>query len=176
MIAFDIPIRTRNPLNGSRKHWSIIARHRRFERKTAWMIALAHLPRTSSALPCVVTMRRLSAGTLDETEGALAAALKSVRDGIADALGLKNDEDERVQWRYEQQKCARGKFGVRVRIEASAVETTWTIMSKGSAEDTAALSDAFMQMFEKFLDAHPSMDVVVDIKSVPSVTVSANSG
>jgi hypothetical protein len=47
----------------------------------------------------------------------LQGALKSVRDGVADAYGIP-DNDSRITWRYSQERCGRGVFGVRVTIEA----------------------------------------------------------
>jgi hypothetical protein len=42
--------------------------------------------------------------------------LKAVRDGVADALGI-NDRSKRYTWKYAQERCARGRFGVRIRLE-----------------------------------------------------------
>jgi hypothetical protein len=47
----------------------------------------------------VVTITRVSPRLLDDDN--LRGALKAVRDGIADALGV-DDRDERVRWRYRQ--------------------------------------------------------------------------
>ncbi len=114
-VDFEIPVRTVNELNGSHQHWSVVARRRKHVRQAAMVVTIPHARRIP--LPVVVTLRRLSAGVLDDD--GLRAALKSARDGIADALGLRDDSDPRVTWRYEQGKCARGRFGVRVRIEAA---------------------------------------------------------
>jgi len=51
--------------------------------------------------PIVVTMIRVSPRLLDDDN--LAAAFKSVRDGIADALGI-DDRDPRITWKCEQAK------------------------------------------------------------------------
>jgi len=45
--------------------------------------------------------------------------LKAVRDGVADAFEI-DDRDKRVEWRYTQEKCGRGKFAVQVMIESKA--------------------------------------------------------
>lgn len=65
--------------------------------------------------PIVVTITRLSRGVLDDDN--LRGALKAVRDGIADALGLRSDSDPRVTWEYAQGKAARTRsFGVRIEV------------------------------------------------------------
>ncbi len=75
----------------------------------------------------VVTLERLAPSPgLDDDN--LRAALKAVRDGVADALGLSSDRDPRVTWLYAQADSralvragvapmlVRG-YGVRVRVE-----------------------------------------------------------
>lgn len=106
-----LPVQTVNELNGNRQHWTVISRRR----KSTRMVAKTMVPKAD--LPCVVTMTRLSAGTLDGD--GLQAALKSVRDGIADKLEV-NDNSPLVEWRYGQEKVPRGTFGVRVQIRGKA--------------------------------------------------------
>ena len=65
-------------------------------------------------MPCIITLIRQSAGTLDDDN--LRVSLKSIRDGIADAYGLA-DNDPGFDWRYDQEKAKRGVYGVRVKIE-----------------------------------------------------------
>ena len=45
----------------------------------------------------------------------LQSALKGVRDGCADALGVK-DNDPRVVWEYGQEPIKRGGYGVIVEV------------------------------------------------------------
>lgn len=49
----------------------------------------------------------------------LRAALKAVRDGIADAMGI-DDRDKRVRWAYAQ---SRGPYSVSVRVVRGTVRT-----------------------------------------------------
>ncbi|NLA68297.1 MAG: hypothetical protein GX856_08670 [Gammaproteobacteria bacterium] len=107
--AVELPLRTLGP-NGSHGHWSVLARRRKSERRTAAALCPAH------ALPCVVRLTRLSAGELDDDN--LRGALKGVRDGVADRLGV-DDRDPRVRWEYGQAKCKRGEYGVLVEIMAA---------------------------------------------------------
>ena len=107
MIEFQLPIKTVNPVNGAHGHWRKVARIRKSQRQTARLLT----PRFE--MPAVVTMTRLSAGVLDDDN--LRPALKSVRDGIADKLGIA-DNDPRVTWRYAQQRCKRGTWAVVVMV------------------------------------------------------------
>lgn len=108
MTAF-LPIKTVGGLN-AREHWK--ARHARVknERKTAWLLVPKH------SLPCTVIMTRLSAGELDSDN--LQGAMKATRDGIADKLGVA-DNDPRVSWLYAQRRCKRGEYGVEVTIQGA---------------------------------------------------------
>lgn len=71
--------------------------------------------------PVVVTLTRLSRGELDDDN--LRGALKSVRDGVADALGLKSDRDPRVRWEYGQGRGTKAQpYGVRIEVRAREIE------------------------------------------------------
>ncbi len=105
-VSAILQLRTQGP-NGSHGHWSTLARRRKAERRTAATLCPAH------ALPATVTLTRLSAGELDDDN--LRGALKGVRDGVADRLGV-DDRDPRVTWRYAQARCPRGQYGVRIDI------------------------------------------------------------
>jgi hypothetical protein len=102
-----LPLRTVSEMN-VRTHWSARAKRMKTARRTAAALCPA------SALPCTVTMTRHSAGTLDDDN--LRSALKGVRDGIADRLGV-DDASPAVEWRYEQAKAKRGEYAVHIRIE-----------------------------------------------------------
>lgn len=120
MIEFIIPAKTVNELNGSHQHWRTVSKRRKIIRKMSFAMTSSRQPLArvqrwrAGSDKAVITMTRQSAGTLDDD--GLRAALKSVRDGIADAYGLA-DNDPRFDWRYDQEKAKRGASGVRVRIE-----------------------------------------------------------
>lgn len=103
-----LPIKTVSEMN-MRAHWAIRATRMREHRQTAFLM-VSKVP-----LPCVVTMTRLSAGELDDDN--LRSALKGVRDGIADRLGVA-DNHPGIRWRYEQERVSRGTFGVRVEVSS----------------------------------------------------------
>ena len=105
-----LPLRTVSEMN-VRTHWATRAKRTKTARRTAAALCPA------ASVPCVVTMTRHSAGTLDDDN--LRSALKAVRDGIADRLGV-DDADSRVEWKYEQAACKRGEYAVHVRIEEEA--------------------------------------------------------
>ena len=112
MISFTIPVRTVSALN-ARMHWAARARQVKKERQAT---ALWFPKRRIVELPAVVTMVRLSPGTLDDDN--LRGALKGVRDEIARQLGV-DDRDARVEWKYAQ---GRGKAAVLVTIEGLKTE------------------------------------------------------
>ena len=107
---FTLDIQTKSEMNERCHHLARWARLRD-HRTVAWATLLNKTPE----LPVVVTMTRLSPGTLDSHDN-LRSALKGVVDGIADALGV-DDADPRVTWKYAQEKCERGTHQVRVEIE-----------------------------------------------------------
>lgn len=106
--AVEMPIATPNPVNGSHGHWRVVSARRKKQRKAAYLLTPA---RWAQHLPATIRLVRLSAGVLDDDN--LRPALKSARDGIADKLGIA-DNDPRVTWDYAQERCKRGQTGVRV--------------------------------------------------------------
>lgn len=94
MIAVTIPVKTVSESNG-RDHWRVKARRVRLQRRAAWELC----PRVG--LPCIVTLVRVSPRALDDDN--LRGALKAIRDGVADRLGI-DDRDPRVEWSYAQRK------------------------------------------------------------------------
>lgn len=110
-----IPVATPNPLNGSHRHWSAVARQRKRIRKTVceWLYFAARPDRPE--LPATVRLTRLSSGQLDDDN--LLAALKPVRDAVADWLDV-DDADARIRWQYAQRSTQRGKQAVAIRFLA----------------------------------------------------------
>ena len=68
--------------------------------------------------PLTVTMTRIAPRELDSDN--LAISFKHVRDGIADWLGV-NDNDKRVTWKYAQERGAPKHYAARVEIKADAM-------------------------------------------------------
>lgn len=115
-VTFTLPVKTVNEKNSS-EHWRYRQKRAKAHRASAtWGLHCALRDGVIWRLqpPWVVTCTRLSSGVLDAHDG-LPAALQHVVDGIADALGIP-DNDPRVTWRYAQEKCKRGRYAVRVTV------------------------------------------------------------
>lgn len=113
MIAFTVPVRTVSEAN-AHQHWRERQRRAKEHRHTAsWMARAALAKAVSIVWPAKVTMTRVSPRELDDDN--LAGALKHVRDGIADALGM-NDRDPRIHWAVAQRQDS-GGYSVEVTIE-----------------------------------------------------------
>lgn len=106
MITITLPIHTVSEAN-RRDHWRVRAKRARLHRKTAAALVPCF------GLPCTVTLTRVGVRVLDSDN--LQGALKATRDGIADRLGV-SDNDPRIEWRYGQ---AKGSPAVLVTLEAS---------------------------------------------------------
>lgn len=110
--AIVLPLRTLNRTN-QREHWTGTHKRSSQERGIVWgMLAMnrGDLPR----VPWLIRMTRTGPQILDDDN--LRAALKSVRDGIADAAGL-DDADPRLRFEYGPQE--RGDYAVRIQISNS---------------------------------------------------------
>lgn len=68
--------------------------------------------------PVTVTMTRIAPSTngLDAHDN-LPGSLKPAVDGVADWLGIR-DDDKRVEWKYTQERGA--EYGVRITVQADA--------------------------------------------------------
>lgn len=111
-----IPIRTVNPLNGSQGVWQAKARRRKQERYTTYLITGRHWTVFGwPKLPVTVLLTRIAPRAMD-TDG-LAASFKSVRDGIADRLGI-DDGSSKVKWEYAQRRGKPKEYAVEVQISS----------------------------------------------------------
>lgn len=125
LLEFEIPVKTKS-LN-AREHWAPKAVRVAKERKaTAEAFnAYAMLARLNRIVggkwreldedKYRIELTRISPGTLDFDN--LVGALKGVRDEVALQLGFENDNDPRLDFDYKQDKCKRGVYGVRVKID-----------------------------------------------------------
>mgnify|MGYP000283041968 CR=1 FL=1 len=119
MMEVLLPIRTWSEPN-LRVHWAKRARRAHKQREAARMLvraALAPLPPWNSIRAgnrkLKVWLWRIGPRELDSDN--LAAALKAVRDGVADALGM-DDGDPRLLWCYGQRRGKPGEYAIQVEI------------------------------------------------------------
>lgn len=126
MLDVTLPVRTVSEAN-TRGHWATRSRRVKAHR-TAAHLALRSRVRDLT-LPAVVVLTRCapSAGLDDDN---LRSALKAVRDGVADALGV-DDRDPRVRWEYRQERAPRGRWSVAVRVMAAAAGDDGELMVAG---------------------------------------------
>lgn len=111
MIA--IPLRTGNGLN-AREHWRQRDRRVRAEREAlAWGLLLAQRPDRATwrpPIPCSVRITRVAPSNgLDDDN--LAGSLKSVRDQIAEWMGVDDKRSDLVRYVYAQR---RGPWAVEI--------------------------------------------------------------
>jgi hypothetical protein len=121
-LAFvRIDCRTPNPLNGIGAGSRIaLSRTRKRQRELAAHLVALEL-RGRPALPCVVLVRRVTPSSGLDPHDSLPASLKSIVDGIADALGLASDRDARVRWTYAQRRGVPGEHAVEVTVWPTAL-------------------------------------------------------
>lgn len=106
-----IPIRTYSTLN-QRVHWAVRAKRTKAEREAVRACCLGIKPLRGSA---VVTLVRVAPRGLDDDN--LAASFKACRDQLALMLGLPDDRDPRVVWRYGQRRGAVREYGIDIVVE-----------------------------------------------------------
>lgn len=92
-LVVEVPIRIESVAN-LREHWGKKAARAKKHRAAAIIVP-------KHELPCLVTLIRVAPRALDSDN--LASSFKNLRDGIADRLGVQ-DNDPRIRWRYEQVK------------------------------------------------------------------------
>lgn len=101
----ELPLRIESVAN-KREHWSKRAARTKLHRFAA--VAVPAHP-----LPCVVTLTRIAPRELDGDN--LQSGFKALRDGIADRLGVK-DNDPRIEWRYRQARGRAKEYAARVEV------------------------------------------------------------
>lgn len=91
-------------LTNMREHWRVRHRRSKMHRQACMAVPAVNVP-------CTVIITRLGPRMLDDDN--LQGACKSVRDGIADRLGV-DDADPRISWLYAQEKSK--DYAVRIQI------------------------------------------------------------
>lgn len=120
-ITYAIAVKTPNPANGSHgSTWTARTRkreQRKISLQTTKWILYSHGLNTKNIklglIKKILLTRVAPSGGLDEFDN-LGSALKSVADGIADALGCKNDRV--LPWDKKQRRGKPGEHYVEVTI------------------------------------------------------------
>ena len=108
-----VPVEARS-LNKKDNHYMSRARRVKAARQAVhWALKAIKKP----TLPCVVMLCRIANSEGLDAHDNLPGSLKPMVDGIADWLGI-DDRDDRVEWRYSQERGA--AYGVRVTVMADA--------------------------------------------------------
>lgn len=111
MWSTSFPIHLKSSAN-LREHYFVRARRTAALRKLGYTLMMSANTPPPPPLPVVVRLVRIARRTLDDDN--LAHAFKPIRDGIADAYKVK-DNDPRIRWEYAQEK---GKTSaIRIEIE-----------------------------------------------------------
>lgn len=99
------------------EHWTKRAKRAKRQRRNVCMImrpyVLCREQITSGFL--TITLTRIAPRNLDSDN--IRGAFKAVRDGVADVLGMKNDESSFLNWEYAQEKGGVKEYGIRIEIE-----------------------------------------------------------
>lgn len=117
--SLQFPLRTESENRYRRGHWAVGAA-RTAKQRAIVRLCLTQIDRPPPVLDggvenaFVVTLVRVFTGELDRHDN-LRGALKGVVDEVAAWLGL-DDRSRRIEWRYEQMICERGKAAVRIDV------------------------------------------------------------
>jgi hypothetical protein len=109
-VEVEFPLRTVSAMN-SREHWAARARAARDQRMTTRMALATRADWRPRGLCWVVTLTRVAPSKGLDGDN-LQAALKHVRDGVADVLGI-DDGSQDITWMYRQEQTPtrRGRNG-----------------------------------------------------------------
>jgi len=131
-VVVTLPVRTVSESN-VRGHWAKKAGRAKGQRALA-LLSLRGAHVDVLALPVRVLLTRIAPRVLDDDN--LRAALKAIRDGVADALGV-DDRDPRVMWSYDQRRGAPGRYGVEVVVYRDGAESGAGVAKAASGGNVA---------------------------------------
>jgi len=119
--TFEIPIRTISVANsGHGWHWTRSAKRVKKEHEAAKLLTRDAINRVAHLFTCshvTVTLTRVAPRKLDKDN--LGNALKSIQDGVADALGIDDGSDD-ITFNYDQGRRGRKEYAVIVRIDSES--------------------------------------------------------
>ena len=113
MTSFTVflPIRTVSEAN-VREHWGVVAKRAAAQRAESYY-RLRNYRRAVVGKSVTIELVRIAPRKLDDDN--LARSFKAIRDGIADAMGVR-DNDRRIRWAYDQRSDGVKTYGVEVNI------------------------------------------------------------
>jgi hypothetical protein len=115
-MIITLPIQTVSEAN-ARCHWAKRAKRVKHQRQTVAMVMAGRVICDGLRAPCAVTLTRIAPRALDDDN--LRGALKAARDGVADALGIR-DNDPRVTWSYGQERGSARHYAVRIEVRSGS--------------------------------------------------------
>jgi len=96
------------------EHWAVKAKRTKEQRQGIKFIL--NTCEFKPKLPITITLCRIAPKKLDDGDN-IGMAFKAIKDGITDYLGLTNDDDIRLKWKYDQQSGAPRYYAIRVTLE-----------------------------------------------------------
>ncbi len=122
LLDITIPMRLPSRANfrghtRSRKHTKMVREQRGVTR-----LVLSARAERRPKLPCVICLTRIAPRSLDHADN-LPMSMKSVRDGIADWLGV-DDRSDQIQWQYDQRKGSGPRVN-ELQVEVFENEDPW---------------------------------------------------
>ncbi len=119
-IEFDIPIRVVSEAN-QREHWRTKAKRAKSQRMIGRLYGNSKVNALRKELilrdGAIITFTRVAFQLMDDDN--LAGASKAVRDGVCDALGMKDGPKSGLTFRYAQEQGPPKIYAVRVCIEVT---------------------------------------------------------
>jgi crossover junction endodeoxyribonuclease RusA len=113
-LVVTLPLKIESTAN-LREHWRKRAHRASIERNGVHLSLKVNASIVPPKPPLVVTLTRIAPRELDSDNNV--AAFKACRDGIADWLGV-NDNDKRIEWVYRQEKGAPKHYACRIEVKA----------------------------------------------------------
>ena len=116
MIRTKIPMRLVSVAN-RRDHWAVSAERTANHRMAARLMVRGLVPRDWDLTGTFrIALTRIAPRRLDKEDN-LGMALKAAKDGVADALGFKDDADKRLVWELGQETGKPHEYAVRIEVE-----------------------------------------------------------
>lgn len=117
VLSVTLPVHLTNTSN-ARQHWGTTARKARV-RHTVTLAVQTRARHVGSVLSgvgvAVLAVRLVYIGPRELDDDGVTSAVKSLRDGVADALGV-NDRDPRVTWVPDQERGGVREYAARVEV------------------------------------------------------------